>query len=67
MRILVEVDNIELEGDYGTIPSVRVTCTQCGESVEVYGRSERSVKRGCIMLKEMCGGNNFYTTDEVPW
>jgi len=63
MRIPVEVEEIDLEGDYGTVPSVQVTCSQCGESVEVYGTSSASIRRGCIMLREMCDQKNFYVYD----
>lgn len=59
--VTVTVEEIELEGDYGEIPSVLVTCNKCGESVEVYGTSEASIKRGCVMLKEQCNEHNFYT------
>lgn len=61
-RIPVSVDEIELEGDEGGIvPSVAVTCEHCGETVEVYGTSDASIKRGCVMLREQCGSNNFYS------
>jgi hypothetical protein len=64
MRIPVEVEEIEMQGDYGTVPSVQVTCSECGESVQVYGRGDASIRRGCIMLKEMCGQKNYYVYDE---
>ena len=61
MRVEVEVEEVELESDSGReIPGITVTCIKCGESVEVFGQSEASVKRGCVMLKEMCDERNFY-------
>jgi len=60
MRIPVEVEEIDLEGDFGPVPSVKVTCSECGESVEVYGTSGRSIRRGCIMLREACNEKNYY-------
>jgi hypothetical protein len=63
MIITVSVEETELEGDYGSIPGVIVTCDRCGMDVEVYGTSENSIKRGCIMLKEQCDENNFYSYD----
>jgi len=64
MRVRVSVEEIELDGDYGgTVPSVSVTCSKCGESAEVYGRSDRSIRRGCIMLREGCGEGNYYVYD----
>ena len=29
MRVTCTIDEIELEGDYGTIPSVCATCSRC--------------------------------------
>jgi hypothetical protein len=63
--VTVEVEGIELgssESDMG-IASLLVRCTKCGNEVEVYGRSERSFRRGCMMLKEECTENNFYKED----
>ena len=61
-KVLVEVDEIDLD----CVPSITVTCTQCGHEVEVYGDSEASIKRGCVMLREECpeDEHNFYTTDD---
>jgi len=63
-RIQVSVEEIEIEGDRGIIPGVRVGCEECGETVEVYGTSEASIKRGCVMLREQCDGRNFYVYEE---
>jgi hypothetical protein len=58
------MSSLELDGDYGTIPSVLVTCRACGESVEVFGTSDNSIKRGCVMLRKQCGSSNFYVHSE---
>jgi len=68
-RVAVSVSehDIDAEDDDGrerVIPGIIVTCSQCGESVEVYGTSEASVKRGCVMLKEQCGSSNWYYDPE---
>jgi hypothetical protein len=66
MRITADVAEIELEGDYGnTIEGLCVTCSRCGHSVEVFGTSDASARRGAVMLREECpeGGNNFYVAD----
>jgi hypothetical protein len=60
VAVSVEEDEVEHE-DGGMIPGVIVTCEECGESVEVYGTSDASIRRGCIMLKEQCGSDNWYT------
>lgn len=62
MRVTVEVDLIDRECDTGgVIPSIEITCPRCGHSVEVYGQSEASEARGCVMLREDCprGEKNF--------
>jgi len=67
MRIKATVEEIELEGDHATIPSLQVTCSRCGHSVDVFGTSEASAKRGAVMLAEECpqaAGRNFYVVDE---
>jgi hypothetical protein len=65
MRVRVEVEEIELEGEHGgIIPSICVTCTKCGECAEVWGTTARSVRRGCIMLREGCEEDNYYYCDE---
>lgn len=63
MRVLVEVAEIDLEGDYGgEVPSVSVTCSRCEHAVEVYGTESASIKRGCVMLREECPNKekNYY-------
>jgi hypothetical protein len=61
VRVEVEVEGVELENNSGReIPGITVTCTKCGHTVEVFGQSEASIKRGCVMLKEMCDERNFY-------
>jgi hypothetical protein len=63
-RIPVEVEETTLEGDQGgEIPGLILTCTDCGESVEVYGTSAASAKRGAVMLKEQCGSSNWYVVE----
>jgi hypothetical protein len=59
-KVNVLVDQTTLRGDYGMIPSIFVTCTRCEKRVEVYGQTEASVRRGCIMLHEQCDEQNFY-------
>jgi len=64
-RIKVEVEEIVMEGDRGgEIDSIRVICSVCDASVEIYGRSIQSIKRGCISLREQCDERNFYYYEE---
>ena len=69
MRVKVKVEEIEIEEDDGehirTVDGVSVCCGRCGHKVEVFGTSDASIKRGCVMLREECpkGESNFYTAD----
>ena len=68
--VRVTVEEIELDGDKGgrgEVPSVRVTCARCSHEVEVYGTSDDSVTRGCVMLREECprGESNFYVAQRA--
>jgi hypothetical protein len=69
MTIKVVVTDTLLRGDTGTtIPGVIVTCTKCGKDVSVYGTGERSIRKGCVMLREVCpdGQVNFYSDKNEP-
>ena len=67
IKIKCQIDEIELDGDYGnTIPSVSATCSKCQHSTESYGASEESIRRCLAQLKEECplkNTNNFYVAD----
>jgi hypothetical protein len=65
-RHVAEVNEIMLEGyEEKRIPSVAVTCSKCGETVEIYGRHENSIIRGCATLADDCCEWNFYIYDEA--
>jgi len=61
-RIKATADEVELEGDYGMVAGLEVTCAKCGHTVEVFGTSDASERRGGVMLAEDCPRNerNFY-------
>lgn len=66
-RVVVDVEEVDLEGNDGQlIPGITVTCSRCDHCVEVFGKSERSIRRGCVLLKEECPNNedNWYTNDD---
>jgi hypothetical protein len=51
MRVAVTVEEIILENDGGyDVERGAVTCSRCGETVEIYGTSDASIKRGCVTL-----------------
>ena len=67
MRVTATAEETELEGENDSghpipIDSLIVTCERCGHTVEVYGTSSRSARRGAAMLREECpyGESNFY-------
>lgn len=63
MKVSIGVSEEEMEGDYGPVSGLVVTCSRCGHSVDVYGTEEGSVKRGGVMLREECprGESNYYS------
>ena len=63
MRVKIDVSEEDLDGDYGTVPGLIITCTRCQHSVEVFGIEEPSVKRGAVMLRNECpfDEDNFYS------
>ena len=66
-KVEVRVEEVELENEHEIpVASVRVTCGRCGHAVEIYGTSEASVRRGCVMLREECprDENNFYAPSD---
>lgn len=67
MRVSCDVDEIDMDGDHGTVPGVCITCRRCDHEAEVYGTSPRSVRRGLVTLREECpmGEENFYDAGEA--
>lgn len=65
MRVPVNIDQEELEGDYGNVEGIRITCERCGHDVTVFGTGAASARRGATMLREECPNseNNFYDVD----
>ncbi|MDH4987300.1 hypothetical protein QEZ47_17605 [Aminobacter anthyllidis] len=65
MKIMAEVEEVELDGEYGSVDGLRVACSRCGESVDVYGRSSSSARRGAAELRDACTcrGSKFFVLD----
>lgn len=65
MRIHADVDYADVDGDYGIVEGLCVTCTRCGHEVEVGGTGEASALRGACMLRDERprGESNFYLVD----
>lgn len=65
MRVPCDIDEIDLDGDYGTVDSVMATCSRCDHSTEAFGTSDASIRRCLVMMREECpwGEANFYVED----
>ena len=65
-RVATTTNYVDLDGDYGTIEGVEVTCDRCGHSEESFGTESGSLKRCAALLHENCprSENNFYVVDE---
>lgn len=65
MRVNVEIDLADVDGDCGQVEGLCLVCQRCGHEVEVAGVSIDSARRGAVMLREECpnGENNFYDVD----
>jgi hypothetical protein len=55
------------DGQGRKVEGLVLTCSRCGETVEVFGTSDASVKRGFIKLREACKetGNFFYVEERL--
>ena len=65
-RVSTTLDYVDLDGDYGTIEGVELTCDRCGHSEESLGTSDASIQRCAILLRENCPRRetNFYEVDD---
>jgi hypothetical protein len=65
MKVSCEINEVELDGDHGTIPGVVATCSRCGHETESYGTSDASVRRCLVLMREECPNDetNYYTED----
>ena len=68
MRVRCEIEETELEGDYGDVAGVRAECSRCGHITESFGTDEPSIRRCLVLLREECprGESNFYVSEEDP-
>ena len=67
MRVTCEAMETEVDGDYGLVDGVEVTCSRCGHTTESAGTHQRSIKRCLALLREECpeGENNFYVVPDI--
>lgn len=65
VNVSCEIEETELEGDYGMVASIHASCSRCGHETESFGTSERSIQRCLALMREECpaGESNFYVAD----
>lgn len=61
-RVSTTTSYVELDGDYGSVEGVEVTCDRCGHSEESFGTDTPSLARCAALLRENCPRreNNYY-------
>lgn len=64
-KIATTIYYLDIDGDYGTVEGVEVTCDRCGHFEQSSGTDESSLRRCACLLRENCprGENNFYEID----
>lgn len=62
MRIDATVEENDVDTGWGSGRGLTITCSECGNSVDVLGIEEASEKAGCALLRETCprGESNWY-------
>ena len=67
MRVTVATAKITVRDERGReAEGLILTCSRCGETVEVFGTSDASVRRGFVKLREGCEEKtNFYVEEEL--
>jgi hypothetical protein len=63
MRVTVTTTKALVKDEKGReAEGLLLTCSRCGETVQVFGTSGASVRRGFVKLRENCkeAGRNFY-------
>jgi hypothetical protein len=65
VKVSSEIEETELEDDYGMVTSVCARCSRCGHETESFGTSEGSIQRCLALMREECarGETNFYVAD----
>lgn len=63
--IATTITYLEVDGDFGPVEGIEMTCDECGFAVECAGTHDGSKKRCAFLLREGCPRNesNYYETD----
>ena len=65
-RVECEIIEDEDDNEEGvTVPCVHAVCSRCQHETFAWGRSDASVRRALVMLREECpnGEENFYVDE----
>jgi hypothetical protein len=52
------VQETELDGDYGTVDGIQLTCLRCGHVTESFGTSDAGTRRCLALMREECPRGN---------
>ena len=65
MKVECEIEETELDGDHGMVPSVVATCSRCGHCTESFGTGDSSRRRCLVLMREGCpeGEENYYVEE----
>jgi hypothetical protein len=68
MRVAVTAEKATVKDEAGReVEGLTLTCSRCGKTVEVYGTSGASLRRGYVKLRDGCGEkDNFYVCTDEP-
>jgi len=63
-KVIAEIEETELAGDYADVPGVTAECSRCGHTTESYGTDEPSVRRCLVLLRDECPlrERNYYVS-----
>lgn len=63
MRVPCTVEYRELQGEYGPVDGVVVTCSRCEKQTESFGQGDISLKRCFALLRQDCDERNYYVQE----
>jgi hypothetical protein len=68
MRVAVAVEKAAVKDEASReVEGLILTCSRCGKTVEVYGTSGASIRRGYVKLRDSCPEkDNFYVCEDEP-
>jgi hypothetical protein len=68
MRVTVVTAKTTVKDAQGRkVDGIVLTCSRCGQTTEVFGTTDASLRRGFVKLREICQetGRHFYVEEEL--